>query len=384
MKRIKRFFLALMMICLISGSCGCWNYKDIEEAFVVLGAGASIEKSSGDLILSAEVAKSLGEKDVTPLLRVETVKGQTLFDAARNAVSIVGSKMYWGHALTFIISEDIAKDGIIQVLDFLNRQTQIRSQLYIAVAPNDALPGIYDVKDPIHQSNAQHLDDLFESYENIGIYSKAPLYSVMHTMTESGGSLLLPVLKLTESITGQIITAEGAAAFRGQKMVGKLTADETHSALILKQELKNHFPVTLKRTASVPNTSLEIIRAETTVDSRIRENQPELDISVKMEGDIVELQSTADFISKDNKKILESAFAEMLKTQLTAVIKKAQSEFRSDIFGFGTIVHIQQPGFWDNMGKPWHDVFADCPVSVSVKIRITDTSLSKKPVEVEE
>lgn len=116
---------------------GCWNYIDIDEHFVVLGV--IIDKEDDEFVMYIEVSKAKGGAEAEMITRIESARGKTLFEALRNASLKMGSKMYWGHTMTYIISEKVAKESISEALNFLSGQTQIRSDIYLLVCEDESV-----------------------------------------------------------------------------------------------------------------------------------------------------------------------------------------------------------------------------------------------------
>src|SRR4051794_23013200 len=119
MTRIIRLLKVIpLSICIIMLT-GCWNYKEIDKLAIV--AGAAIDKEDDQFLLTAEVVKTKGEKDSKPeSLKIEG-RGKTIFDATRNINKVSGKRLYWSHAKVIIISQEVAREGIIPAIDLFNR-----------------------------------------------------------------------------------------------------------------------------------------------------------------------------------------------------------------------------------------------------------------------
>jgi spore germination protein KC len=55
---------------------------------------------------------------------------------------------------------------------------------------------------------------------------------------------------------------------------------------------------------------------------------------------------------------------------MEAAIKAAQEDFETDIFGFGEVIHRENPKYWKKHKESWEEEFVDIPVKVNVDIKI--------------
>ena len=408
----------VLIICILLTAvitCGCWNYLDVDDLFVITGASVAKDPKTDEYILTAEISKAKGAPQTELITRIESATGTTLFEASRNGINKVAAKLYWGHAMVFIISESIAREGIVQALSMLSRQTQIRSDMLIIVCEDASIGKVFEFEDPIHDDVSEHLHDLFESYEASGKFVKPPLYKVFQELASSEISLILPYIRMIDtqedqdgqngSQTGQgkngdnagssenaedkiaknVIVVDGSAVFRGEKMVGRLDETATRSTLILKNELEKNFVLTIEEKGILPNCSMEVISSDIKITPSVKENeQLAVQIDLEIEGDIVEMQTAIDYLTEASKKILEQEFEEITRQQLMAAVGKAQKVCGADIFGFAAKTHHRIPGFWKKNSSDWDRVFRNAEVSVRVDVTISSSSLSMNPVKVDE
>ena len=52
---------------------------------------------------------------------------------------------------------------------------------------------------------------------------------------------------------------------------------------------------------------------------------------------------------------------------------KAQRQYRSDIFGFGEVIHREDAKYWKKIQGEWDEVFPHVPVVVEVDLQIRRT-----------
>ncbi len=421
MKLIKCCALLLCALLLPMSLCGCWNYIDIDTQFVALGAIVDMDEQTGEYILFTEVAKSRGGAETELVARVETSRGITIFDAIRNSIKKIGGKLYWGHTLIYIVSETVAKNGISEVMSLLSRQTQMRSDIFILIAEDDSVEKIFHFNDPIHDDISQHIHDLLESYQSSGKYRQTPLYEILNELASQEVSLMLPIIKMVDKDIDQknksendasskdegnteeknkksskesetnneendeekILVPSGCGIFKGDKMVERLDEIQTRSALILKKELIKNYILSTEESEHIPKCSIEVINSKVQITPVYNDNKKPIliQIDLKVEGDVIELQSLVDFIEDKKKKELEKAFENRLEKQLREAIAKTQKN-GSDIFGIAGIIHIKDPDLWKSISDIWQDIYKEVEFTIVVHVDITSSSLSMNPIKV--
>ena len=95
---------------------GCYNYKELNEIAIV--SSIAIDKKDDKYLVNAQVmnAKPSQESDSTQVI-VYNSTGNTINEALRNMIMKSSRKLYGGHLSKLVVSEEVAKEGIINVLD---------------------------------------------------------------------------------------------------------------------------------------------------------------------------------------------------------------------------------------------------------------------------
>lgn len=64
------------------------------------------------------------------------------------------------------------------------------------------------------------------------------------------------------------------------------------------------------------------------------------------------------------------------------VIYKVQQEYRSDIFGFGEIIHEQLPKTWKEMDDTWENEFSKLKFTVQSKVMIDNSARTSRSIRI--
>ena len=384
MKRIKIIAILIPLLTCTVSLCGCWNYKELDKMYVVMGAAVDKDYKSGNYILTIEIMTPKGTKETKMTTQIISAEGLTIFDAIRNAITKTGRKMYWGHAVIWIISKEIAEEGILPVIDMINRGKEIRPDILVVVSETLPSSQFFLKTDRMHDSVSRHLNDMFGESESSGKYREGPLWKTVNDMSDKAVSLTLPLIENDENAADFQVAALGSAVFRGDKMIGEINDIETRSTLILRRELKNKFVLALSGDGKdgLPASSLEVTSSNTKINADFNDGTLKICINSTFYGYISELQSSINYFTETNRLLLEKEYADLLKGQMKTIVLKAQKEFKSDIFGFGKEIRIQKPDVWKNIENRWSNYFENLECNIDITVKITGSGLEMKPLKV--
>src|SRR4051812_9098565 len=116
MKVTIKLIIFIAFLSNITILSGCWNYREIESLAIVSGVAIDKGNTEGNYHVTFELVsfKGGGRETKIESKRIEA-EGNTLFDAGRNAIKISAKKLFWSHAGVAIISQDIARESIIEI-----------------------------------------------------------------------------------------------------------------------------------------------------------------------------------------------------------------------------------------------------------------------------
>ena len=170
-------FVLLLFICITQTSC--WDKKEIEELSIVLGM--ALDKcDNGDIrvivhivnprVLVYESAGSSGggvgdEEDIEAFYNI-SCSGKTVNEAIRKMANTIPAELYFAHCHLIIISEELAREGIMGIMDLLFRAPQIRLTNWILISEKDADQfELLNAYCPLHQIPSKHIVDVIDKKE---------------------------------------------------------------------------------------------------------------------------------------------------------------------------------------------------------------------------
>jgi spore germination protein KC len=380
-RTIPLIALIIICTCLLTS---CWNYKEVEKLAIV--SGVAVDKNGEDKVLVTVeiVSVQAGQKQSTLKPVYIQAVGNTFFDAARAMIAIQGKRLYWSHAKVVIVSEEIAKQGVTKVLDFINRDAEVREDMWVLLSRGKSAREIFDSKPILESLVSFEIDDTMRSQKSISRYPSVELYEFLDKIGSTETTTTIPTIKLIENMGMTVSYITGAAIIKKDKLLGYLGETDTKSMLWVQNELKGGLYPVKDVGETKTNVSLEIFKSKTQIKPEVRDGMPIIKIKISTDVNIGEIMGHEDFISEKGRELVEKDAEAQLKKDIEKLIEKAQKEYKSDFLGFGESIKRSMPSVWRSIEKEWNEIFTDIETSVEVDIRIRGSATTHKPIKVGE
>ncbi len=381
--RKKLLLLALLLLLNAMILPGCWNYREIDKLSIV--AGMAVDKDSeGRYLVTVEIV-DLHEGGMEPKIRSKILElhGDTIFDAVRNSIEITAPKLYWGHTEIVILSRQVAKEGIVEIIDWLDRDAEPRLSVDVLVSRGETARELLSARSISTDIRSFEINKMLEAQANLSKAPSVEAYMFIDMLASGGISPVLPSVSLTDNAGQQTSQVAGTAVFKGDRLVGFLDGDETKYFLFATGKIKGGL-LTAKENPQVghKNITLEVFANKTTVRPVISGGKLSMSIKAEAKVSLDEHGTKENFMDKNGIKMLEDAAEQQLSDNIRKVVKRVQKDFDADIFGFGRTVKGEMPSLWRAVENEWDDIFRNMEVSVESHIEIDNTGLLSKPIKV--
>ncbi|WCN38280.1 Ger(x)C family spore germination protein [Aneurinibacillus uraniidurans] len=388
---MKRTIIVLAsLLIIVTVITGCWNRRELNE--IAIGVAIGVDKRKDNYVLFVQVVNPgvIAQKGggggpmYTPVTTYE-MQGKSIFEAFRRMTTVVPRKIYFSHLRIVVISEQVARGGIRNVLDFFSRDHEMRSDFYVAVAKNTKVKQVLSSFTAIEKLPAAklfsslqvsekawaptvgvHLDELLSSLVSPG---KAAVLQAVELKGEK------PVARTMENI-GRIYTPAylrytSVGVFKKDKLVGWLNENESKGYNYIMGKVKS--TVGYVPCAKGGKVTVEVIRTKTDMKAKVKNGKPEINIKVFMEENIGEVQCNIDLSKLKTIRDIEKKGEKKTKELMESAIKAAQQKYKSDIFGFGEAIHRADPKIWKQLEKNWGEEFSNLAVHVNVDVKVRRT-----------
>lgn len=384
---MKKYISLISCVILLIMLPGCWNRRELNTLAIVQAVGidrtedgqfnVSIQILIPSAIKSSTSEKAGGSKGVW----VVTSKGETLFDALRNASMQTDRKTYYSYNMVYVLSEEIAREGIGDVLDLWTRDPEPRLTPYFFISKRkaeDIIKGEHEqVKIP-----GQAIEELAKlTFANSKI-PKIQLIDLLKNLASKTNDSIIPGIVLVQGnaeTSKNLVKLEGTAILKRDKLIGWFDARETRGVLWILGEVKSGIIVVPTPGDETKKSGIEIIKATSRIVPEKVDGNLVLTVNVLAEGNLGEQMSNADLVKPEPFKELEEKMASEIEEEIRSAVVKAQ-KWDVDIFKFGTEVHRQFPKEWPELEKHWHEEFQKLQVNIVVDAKLRRSGFMKKPI----
>lgn len=381
MLRWVKIILIILIIIVVSG---CWDRRELKSIGFVSCTGIDLSPDGKSVIYTSEVVKPrVSEASVSQsgggVAGQATVqvrgKGETIMEAIRSTTFENSRKLDFTHSLALIISKDVAKKGLMPILDAHLRQRQFREIQWVLVAEGRA-EDIIKGKSKMEKSIGITIDNLIKVSGDNSQVNPVNLQQLIEMLLSESGDATLPIIKLSNQ---RMVLLDNTAVFKKDKLVGELNRKQTRGILWLNGKFKSSV-VRLKGPNGKP-VDLEVLSQLFTSRPRPVIDEKGLSIKGKMTLNctLAEQFSETDLTNTKTRKLVEEQMGIATKQEILSALEQAK-KLHSDIFGFGDEFHRKYPKQWRKMKKNWDEHFQELSIDINVTAFIHHVGLINKPL----
>ena len=391
MKRIIILFSFLILLT------GCWDKKELNELAIAVGLAIDQAedgyKLSVQIVNPSEVSPQANASGITPAT-VRSKQGETIYEAIRKLSLTNSRRIYTSHLRLLVINEDVAKEGITEVLDFLSRDKDFRPDFFIMIARNSKAEDILKVQTVTETIPANALYtllktsskiwgetvsiDLRELLDMIAIPGKSPVLSGMEVI----GDLKEGETKANTETTDSLAKFNylGLGVFHKDQLVGWLNEEEGKGYNYITDKIKN--TVGSIACPEEGEMSIEVMRSKTKQRAKMdASGKPKIEVHVRAEANIGETDCSFDLMNIKEINELEKKVEKDITDIIDKTVHKVQEEYKTDIFGFGETIYRTYPKVWNEIKEEWREHFANLDVQAKVKVDIKQLGVIGNPLK---
>lgn len=372
----------LIIIILLFSLCGCYNYRELNEIAIVSAIG--IDKTDDGYKMAVQIMNTKKEGQDTnssgsqPKFIVYTAEGKTIQGILRDFVLESPRRLYTTHLQLLVISEDLAKDGISDILDWFARDSESRKQFYVLVSENNQTEDILNTLTSLETLNSKKITSNIDTDTRfLGVAEQTTFENVLATYLNDKQELVLPSIRLEgDSDAGEKnsnieqsspktqIFLSPLAVFKDDKMLGYLTKEESIAMSFIKNKLKS--TVIDYKCSDNDYISSEIISSKTSLQPDISSNKPKVTIKINGKANINEINCDWDLENNETILKINKMLEQKIENIINDSIDSISQRFDSDIFGFKDLFYKKDPKYYK-----------------TIKDQLTDENLKKLDVKVE-
>lgn len=398
-KRSCLIFLAGLQLILPLILTGCWDSVELNRRAIV--SGVAIDRGETEeekFILSFQVivAEEISGQNArgTSPVAVYTGKGRTMFEALANTSRQTARFLSLGHVRVLVISEKFAREGIKDILDVLEREsdTRLNSLVFISkgqeakdlmttmtvfskIPANDLVEKLDTTSKQFGYNYRMEVDDVIRG---IQVRGGGPLINGVYTAGDVEAAKSNNNLK---TITPEaILRVSKLAAFKDDKLKGWLQGEEALGAALLRNKIKEYPSLVEYRGGKYLAFNVYQSQVEIKVNADDPEH-PVFNIEIFQQAALKEASLPLDLTSPKVLEGLSSGLQAETKVQIEAAIAAAR-KYGSDFLGFGEEMERENPRGWKQVKNRWEDIFAVCEVNIDADAVIRHTDMRNNSFQV--
>ena len=414
----KLKIISLLTIILLTFT-GCLGKTELEDFAYVIAIG--VDKGSGDnYLVTYQIAVpikiagegSQGGKESTSLVTLET---DTIYNSISRADTMISKEITLSHNKIIVISEELAKEGIQELLNAFVTNREIRPKTSVIVYNGLAKELLENLEPVLEKNPSRYYDLLLDSNEYTGysidntlfnfyLSSKDTLASPYALLTEpvreEESSIGIPYKseKNPESIpqkretssgdskeekqnTPKTANIAGIAIFANDKLVGEIKNEQILSHVMLLGKLKKVNMDITDIADSNKTTVIKVRQIESPkINVNIKNNAPKIDILIYLECDLITSGSQIDYTKKENKHKLSESIKSKLTNDMSIYLNKISKELKADPIGFGKYYRTKLLTIEELENVKWQEIFPNSEFNVEFQLHLDTTQMVSNQV----
>lgn len=355
---MKKIFVVVFTLFILLLSSGCYNYKEINEMAIVSSIGIDKDDKNDKYIVSAQIMNSKESEDSEDSqIIVYTKEGDTIHEALRNVTLESPRKLYGNHLSKIVLSEEVAKEEIDNVLDTFNRLSEVRNEFIITVVKDNKASDVLKVLTSTETIPAEYVKlSLKIADETSGLTYTTKLDEFISLYLKKGIDPVVPVLKIDkkskkgttiDNITTtdpmSKIVIENLAVTNKGKLETYLKSEEVIGYNFLRNQIQKMI-IPVKCDDKNNYASIAILKNKTKSNTSKKDNKYIINFDINSEAIITEYNCESNL---KNEKVIEKLEKDTEK-KINRYIKKSldkQKETKGKFLGLERLIYLDYPKY---------------------------------------
>lgn len=372
--RVKLLPMVFLLTFLLAG---CWDFKQIDNYYILTGLGVDKDSETNELIVTTRVPAPITGLQTSSTFtregRVISRKGRSILEATQRIGNELKKEIYLGHLQVIIISKEAAETGINNIIDSVSRNPQIQRKLYVMLSEGRAK----EVIGAINQLDVAPIQDISNMLDinKTNYYIPVTLDQFLYRYRGVGFDPSLPII----SSKNNIVEVSGMGIFKNDKLVGELSGEETRAmSLLISPDFSSEYYTVQKKINDRHLNNLITIETKhvnRNIKVYLKENHIDAHLKIKLIGKIVEYPMWME--EEDDEKVYEIAskhLEEYIKSNLERVIEKSK-KYNSDLLGIGKYVRAKHMSYWDEIN--WDEEYRNTDFKIDIEVVIESSASIK-------
>lgn len=398
-KYLKNGFIVVLCIVLLIGFNPSYTSLNIDNLAYVIAIGVDISSNNNytfsfqftprDSSSKTDSGSSSKKSSI-----VNTIEAPSLYSAINLLNSYLAREVNLSHCKIIVISEEIALNGVSEQIYTLMNDPQVRPSTNIIICKNKAQNYIENSVPVLENLITKYYEIFPSSNKYSGYIYNANLGDFFNQLVSNTGepfAILGGVnnsesndifdenadeignIKSTQTTFTGLRTSEniGIAVFKGDKIVGELSAIETLCLSIIKETVQYfllHVPDPQNYEEQIDIIVYPLNKKRITVD--IVNGSPYINIDMEFIGKIYSITKGDKYLDSNSITYLSSSVSKYLEYYMKNYLYKTSIEFNSDINEFGKYALSNFITNSDFEKFDWKNNYQNSVFNVSMNIQV--------------
>ena len=385
----------IILIILLFGVCGCWNYKELDDYSIITGIAIDKDKQNYEVsVLISNASKNSSQNSDSSQSKgvVYSSKGNSIYKALKDIALISPKELYLDHFSILIISEQIAEEGIYNIVDFFLRYPNARKDFSVAIAKDTKAKDTLKIITPITDFPSQSIADNLKASTNLqGNISNVNYNELMYNLIAPGKEVVMNSIEIIgdekEGSTKENIESSepktnlklsNLAIFKDDKFVSWASEEESYGINIINNKISEMY---IKLNINDGYVVVSPVNFNSKVEIKLENNKPKILINTSGNAKIMEVNGKIDLednsIIKEIEKKSNKKIKEYIEKALNIAIKN-----ETDIFGFGLKLYKNNPTYFSKVENNWNNNLKNLNIKIKSDLIIKSISSTQNSVEV--
>lgn len=225
---MKKLLILLVLPFFLTG---CFDYNELSDLAIVSGIG--IDYDDQEYIVTFEILSTKKEGDTSASSGTYNVssKGRTVVEAFSNNGNLMDKVPYFEHVDVIVISEDVAKEHLKEVGEYIIRTSKLRNETYLVIAKDTKASEVIKATTKDKPVAASFITNMLENNKNsssAGYF--IPYTEILNSILTKGEDAMISAVSVKEEEEDKKIELVGLGVFEDFEL--KYIFDTKEAAII--------------------------------------------------------------------------------------------------------------------------------------------------------
>lgn len=379
---MKIKLVGIVLVLLLSG---CYNYHELNELAITTAIGID-KKENGYKIISQVMNIKKKEANTngggnSPEVILYKTSNVSLKEGFREIVLKSPKRIYPSHLNVLLISEEVARDGIKDILDVFFRDPIVRMQFNVLITKGCTTEEVLETLTPGQTISSKNiLESQKSDTKYLGTSQMITFEKLMDLYLDDNKSIVLPgvvvnnltsdnedIKNIEKSNNNTEIMLDSTGIFSDDKLVSYIDNEESIYLNYIKGIINSSLITCDCDLGKYFTASIENVKSDVKFDKKDKK----MVISIKAEAAVNELNCNINIEKESGMLEIEKMINENLSNNIGDFVSKIQNVYNIDIFNFLDVIYKSDYSYYKEIKDNYYkDLFKDMEVDVVCDIKV--------------